>query len=198
MDLPVLALNVGSSSLKFGLYLVGSQGSRVLLTAADDTQGAPQQAIERISHSEFRWVLELSTPTLPGYGIDLHWNDDFHHATHVCLTGETNGILDARRLALLRDGALFVNAGRGRTVDTAALARELASGRLRAALDVVDPEPLPPDHPLWALPNVLITPHMAGDSPSTTIRCIQLAGAQIRRFAAGQPLVNEVPRYLLE
>ena len=65
-----------------------------------------------------------------------------------------------------RDGALVVNAGRGRTVDTEALAAELQSGRLRAALDVVDPEPLPKDHPLWALPNVLITPHMAGDSPS--------------------------------
>jgi phosphoglycerate dehydrogenase-like enzyme len=114
------------------------------------------------------------------------------------LTGQTDGMLDARRLALLRDGALFVNAGRGRTVDTDALTRELASGRLRAALDVVDPEPLPPDHPLWALPNVLVTPHMAGDSPSTTIRCFELAGDQIRRFAANEPLVNEVPRYLLE
>ena len=114
------------------------------------------------------------------------------------LTSETRGMLDARRLSLLPDGALVVNAGRGPTIETAALVEELRAGRIRAALDVTDPEPLPPDHPLWDLPNVLITPHMAGDSPASTIRAFELAGDQIRRFAAGEPLINEVARYLLE
>jgi phosphoglycerate dehydrogenase-like enzyme len=114
------------------------------------------------------------------------------------LTGETRGLLDARRLGLLPDDALVVNAGRGGTIDAVALVGELEAGRIRAALDVTDPEPLPPDHPLWALPNVLITPHMAGDSPASTIRAYALAGDQVRRFAAGQPLINEVARYLLE
>ncbi len=114
------------------------------------------------------------------------------------LTRETAGFLDARRLRLLPDGALVVNAGRGPTVDTSALVAELEVGRLRAALDVTDPEPLPAGHPLWALPNVLVTPHVAGDSPAAEVRAFALAGDQIRRFAAGRPLLNEVPRYLLE
>jgi phosphoglycerate dehydrogenase-like enzyme len=113
------------------------------------------------------------------------------------LSGETAGLLDARRLGLLRPGSLFVNAGRGGTVDTPALIDALSSGRLRAVLDATDPEPLPPDHPLWRLPGVLISPHMAGDSPRSLARGYVLAGDQIRRFAAGERLGNQVPPHLL-
>ena len=110
------------------------------------------------------------------------------------LTPATRGMVDAGFLARMRDGALLVNAGRGPVVDTAALIRETASGRLRAVLDVVDPEPLPADHPLWTTPGVTITPHVAGDTPSAELRAQRLAGEQLARYARGEPLRNVVVR----
>jgi phosphoglycerate dehydrogenase-like enzyme len=107
------------------------------------------------------------------------------------LTAETRGLFDAALLARMRDGALFVNAGRGRVVDTDALLAELRSGRLRAVLDVVDPEPLPGDHPLWDAA-LAITPHNAGDAPAADERAIRFGAEQLGRFARGEPLQNVV------
>jgi phosphoglycerate dehydrogenase-like enzyme len=108
------------------------------------------------------------------------------------LTAATRGLLDARRLALLPDGALVVNVGRGPVLDTAALLHEARDGRLRAALDVTDPEPLPAGHPLWRAPNVIITPHVAGGADDFYPKAAAFTAAQARRFAAGAPLANVV------
>lgn len=110
----------------------------------------------------------------------------------VPLTDTTQGLVDAAFLARMRDDALLVNMARGAVVDTAALLAELESGRLRAALDVTDPEPLPPEHPLWAAPGVVITPHVGGATTAMLPRMRRLVGDQLRRFAAGEPLGNVV------
>ena len=110
----------------------------------------------------------------------------------VPLTHATRGMVDAEFLARMHDGALLVNAARGPIVDTGALLAELTSGRLRAALDVTDPEPLPPDHPLWDAPGLLLTPHVGGWVPGLRRRAYGLVGEQLRRYAAGEPLENVV------
>jgi phosphoglycerate dehydrogenase-like enzyme len=108
------------------------------------------------------------------------------------LTDATRGLVDAGCLARLPDGALFVNAGRGATVDTDALVAELEAGRLRAVLDVTDPEPLPAEHPLWRAPGAVISPHSAGDTLGADRASWALAGEQLRRWAASEALVNVV------
>jgi phosphoglycerate dehydrogenase-like enzyme len=112
----------------------------------------------------------------------------------VPLTDASRGMFDAAVFAAMRDGALFVNSGRGGTVDQDALLAELTVPRLRAVLDVADPEPLPSDHPLWTAPGVLsITSHQAGDSAEADTRAAQLAVDQLRAYVAGEPLRNIVP-----
>jgi len=108
------------------------------------------------------------------------------------LTPDTTGLLDADLLARLRPGALLVNAARGPILDMRALRRLLGAGRIRAALDVTDPEPLPPGDPMWDEPGVLITPHLAGDTPAADRRAFGLVGEQVRRYLRGQPLANVV------
>jgi phosphoglycerate dehydrogenase-like enzyme len=106
------------------------------------------------------------------------------------LTPDTAGFVDGAFLNRMKAGALFVNAGRGRTVDSAALLEALRSRHVRAALDVTDPEPLPDGHPLWHAPNILITPHIAGSTARWISRGYRFAGEQIRRYVAGEPLLG--------
>jgi phosphoglycerate dehydrogenase-like enzyme len=108
------------------------------------------------------------------------------------LTSETVHLMDADRIARMKRGALLVNAARGQLVDTDALVQALANGRIRASLDVTDPEPLPAGHPLWKAPNLLITPHIAGASAQFLKRALALASEQAQRFARGEPLINVV------
>ena len=108
------------------------------------------------------------------------------------LAEDTRGLIDAEVIARMPDGALLVNAGRGPVVDTDALVEALQAGRIRAALDVTDPEPLPADHPLWALDGVFITPHNAGDTPEAERAAQALARAQMLRYRAGLPLEHVV------
>jgi phosphoglycerate dehydrogenase-like enzyme len=108
------------------------------------------------------------------------------------LADETRHLLDESRLARMKRGALLVNVGRGALVDEAALARALSAGRLGGAgLDVFETEPLPPESPLWALRNVIVTPHSSGDTPGNWLRATEIFLDNLGRFARGEALVNE-------
>jgi len=107
-------------------------------------------------------------------------------------TEDTRELIGSRRFALMRQGALLVNAARGPIVDTNALIDALQSGKIRAAVDVTDPEPLPDGHPLWSCPNLLITPHVGGSSPQFSRNALRVAAAELRRYINGEPMQNVV------
>ena len=108
------------------------------------------------------------------------------------LTEETHGLMGARQFGLMRQSALLVNAARGPIVQTDALVEALNAGRIRAALDVTDPEPLPEGHPLWKCPNLYITPHIGGSSPQFMRRALKVVAAELERYMKGEPLQNVV------
>jgi phosphoglycerate dehydrogenase-like enzyme len=110
----------------------------------------------------------------------------------VPYSADTHHLLDGAALAALPDNALVVNVARGRVVDTEALLAELETGRLRAALDVTDPEPLPPQHRLWRAPNTIITAHQGGNSDATYPRVAALLRRQLEHLLAGEPVENVV------
>jgi phosphoglycerate dehydrogenase-like enzyme len=167
-------------------------GKRVLIVGAGDLA---EQTVARITPFEV-------TTTLVGRRArdGVHAIEDVaellpHHDACVVvvpLTDATRGLVDAAFLAAMPDGAVLVNAARGPVVDTDALLAELTSGRLRAVLDVTDPEPLPAGHPLWTAPGLLLTPHVGGAVPLATDRAFCIAAEQIAQFAEGNTPSNLV------
>lgn len=107
-------------------------------------------------------------------------------------TAESVGLIGEKQLGLLRQGALVVNAARGPIVDTDALVKALKAGRIRAAVDVTEPEPLPEGHPLWSCPNLLITPHIGGSSPQFGPRSMRTAAGELGRYMRGEKMLNVV------
>ncbi|WP_285249192.1 2-hydroxyacid dehydrogenase [Pseudarthrobacter sp. efr-133-R2A-89] len=129
------------------------------------------------------------------YGIDsLYEQLPLHEivVVSVPLNGQTEQLVDAKFLAAMPDGALLVNVARGPVANTDALLAETGTGRLRAALDVTDPEPLPAGHPLWTTPGVLITPHVGGASSAMFPRMVRLVRKQIGLLLEGGEPVNVV------
>ncbi|MBN9111699.1 MAG: phosphoglycerate dehydrogenase [Pseudonocardia sp.] len=157
-------------------------GKRVLVVGAGDVATAARARLEVFG----------ATVTLVGraarHGVSgIDSLDDLlpHHDVCVLaipLTDSTAGLIGASRLAALPDGAVLVNAGRGGLADTTALDAALRTGRLRAALDVTDPEPLPADHPLWSAPGLLLTPHVAGRVAGVGRRAYTVAGHRIASY----------------
>ncbi|HEY2507037.1 MAG TPA: hydroxyacid dehydrogenase [Streptosporangiaceae bacterium] len=125
-------------------------------------------------------------------GLDRLVRDSDIVTLHAPALPETRNMIGRAQLTAMRDGAVLINTSRGALVDTGALIAELASGRIEAVLDVTEPEPLPPDSPLFDLPNVQLTPHIAGALGNEVPRLLEQAVAEIERLAAGQPLAHPV------
>jgi phosphoglycerate dehydrogenase-like enzyme len=168
------------------------EGKRVLLVgygaigAAVEQRIAPFGArVSRVSRTPREGVSALSE--LPGLAADAE-------VLVICiaLTPETRSLVSHEVLAALPDGALVVNVARGPVVDAVAMTAELRTGRLRAALDVTDVEPLPADRPEWTLPNVLLTPHIGGDTFVFARRAPRFVAEQAARHLNGEPLRNVV------
>lgn len=168
------------------------QGKRVLIIGAGDLG---KQLRRRLEPFDTR-VTMVGLTARP----EVHGADDLPDLLGTCdvavlmvpLTSRTTGMVDARFLAAMPAGAILVNASRGMVVDTAALLDELLAGRLRAALDVTDPEPLPSDHPLWSAPGLLLTPHVAGAAHGSGRRSYAVVASEIERYLNGELPANLV------
>ncbi|MET9272174.1 hydroxyacid dehydrogenase [Kribbella sp. NPDC003557] len=139
----------------------------------------------------------LTAAEAAALGAELVDNDTLFRrsdilSVHAPLLPETEGLVDARLLGLLKDGSSLINTARGKIIDSDALIRECVTGRIDAILDVTDPEPLPPDSPLLDLPNVFVTPHVAGAVGNEIARLGELAVSELERLAAGRPLDHAI------
>ncbi len=171
----------------------GITGRRLLVLGAGDI-GTRVRAAARAFDGEVTLVARTARDGVAALS-DLPTLLPEHDAVVLALplTTETAGLVDAGFLAAMPDGAVLVNVARGRIVDTDALLAELRARRLRAFLDVTDPEPLPAQHPLWDAPNLVLTPHVGGGTRGWEQRAYQgLVRAQVRRWSAGEPLANLV------
>lgn len=167
-------------------------GKRVLIVGAGDVAENTQR---RLAPFEVRTTLVGRRARDGVHGIDEVLDLLPEHDACVVivpLTDDTRGLVDAAFLAAMPDGAVLVNGARGPVADTDAITSELASGRLRAALDVTEPEPLPADHPLWGAPGLLLTPHVGGSVPGGLRRAYAVAAEQIAAFSRGEPPPNLV------
>ncbi|MEN3300536.1 2-hydroxyacid dehydrogenase [Pseudonocardia sp.] len=167
-------------------------GKRVLIVGAGDVA---EHTVRRLTPFEVETTLVGRTAREGVHGIDEVLDLLPRHDACVViipLTDQTRGLVDAEFLAAMPDGAVLVNGARGPVADTDALTAELESGRLRAAVDVTDPEPLPADHPLWKAPGLLLTPHVGGSVPGALRRAYRVAAEQIAAFARGEEPPNLV------
>lgn len=176
---------------------LGNFGKRVGLVGLSRIGRRLARLLQPFDLEVVAWDPTLDAATIADQGAMASTLDELLESCdvtslHAPLLPETHGLIDARRLALMPDGATLVNTARGGLVDGKALERELVSGRLRAVIDTTDPEVLPSDSPLYDLPNVFLTPHIAGAQGTETRRMADLALDEIERFVRGEPLVHEV------
>lgn len=211
-----------TAELALALMLAAQRGIPEFVRAADAGRWAPRtaasladrtvlllgyggvnKAVEaRLAGFEIARVIRVATRAREEGELHVHGLDELPEllpqaevvVVGVPLTEATTGLVSAELLAALPDGALLVNVSRGQVADTEAILAETASGRLRFALDVTDPEPLPEGHPLFSAPNVLISPHVGGATSALTPRMARLVRRQIERMLAGQEPENVVIR----
>jgi phosphoglycerate dehydrogenase-like enzyme len=186
----------GFWELDFGVSLADR---RVLIVGYGHIGKAIEQ---RVSAFEVASITRVASRARVVDGKAVHGIDELHELLPqadivfiICpLTPDTAGLFDAAAFERMAPGALLVNVSRGKVVNTDDLLAAVESGRIRAALDVTDPEPLPPDHPLWRTPGVFISPHSGGQCDAMYPRSRKMMAAQLRRLVDGEPLANVVAR----